>query len=91
MNLFEKEVEKAKKEILRGIWKKKPTPYAKVCGQTSAHNQALTELQNEGKIEVYSERIFIKDKDRELEYYRWVPFQPVEGGFLIEPLLVRKK
>lgn len=89
MNLLEKEVERAKKKILSGIWKKRPTPYAKICGTTSAYTIAMSQLQNEGKIEVYSEEIFIKD--RTPEYYKWVPFREVKGGFLISPLLVRKK
>lgn len=87
MTTQRKEIDKAKKAILSGIWKKRPTPYSKVCGTTSTYSQAMSELQNEKKIEVYSMEIFIKN--REPEYYRWLPFTTVKGGFLVTPLLVK--
>ena len=89
MNLHEKEVEKAKKQILRGIWKKKPTPLAKICGSTSAHTQALSQLINDKIIEQYSEEILITDAERNLEYYKWLPFRTVKGGHLVRPILVK--
>jgi hypothetical protein len=90
MNGMRKEIEKAKKEILRGIWKKKPTPFAKVCGNTSAHAQALSELQNNKVIETYSTTVVISKEERELEYYRWVPYRELSGRFELELLAVRK-
>lgn len=88
-HIFTDTVKTAKNEILRGIWKKRPTPLAKVCGRTVEHNNAMNELLSEGKVEIYSKPIFIKSHERELEYYRWVPFTPVDGGFKVQPLLIR--
>ena len=89
MNAHRQEVEKAKKEIIRGIWKNKPTPFAKVCGTTSAHSQAMAELQNEKKIQTYATTVTITKHERELEYYRWVPYREVKDGFQLEILAVK--
>lgn len=90
MNAFHKEVERAKKQILKGIWKKKTTPYAKVCGITPAHAQAMAELHIDKIIETYSATIVISESERNLEYYRWAPFTKVKDGIQIKLLAVRK-
>lgn len=84
-----KYIDQAKKEILKGILKKKPTPLAKVCGKDSAHNNALNELLNEKKVEIYSEQITITKEERNLEYYRWVPFFDRGSTVQLTPLLIK--
>ena len=89
MNAHEKEIEKAKKAILKGISKTKPTPYAKVCGSTSAYAQALEQLANAKITQTYTTTVTLTKEERELEYYRWVPFREVNGMFVLEIIAIK--
>lgn len=86
---FTQYIEQAKKKILRGIAKKRVTPLAKVCGSDTIFANALNQLLIEKKIEIYVEVIVIPD--RTPEYYHWLPFREVIGGYQVEPFLIRKR
>jgi hypothetical protein len=83
-------IDQSKRNILRGIWKKRPTPFAKVCGDTAVDNSAMNELQSEGKVEIYSKQIKISKEVQKEEYFRWVPFYDKGTHVLVTPLLIKK-